>query len=1314
MLCGTEWLHAFERPWAWAAGIGALTTLGLLLPAREWSRRALVLSLALLAFVIPITQHGLDRIDRNWDGEHGEREALVKAAGDRLGGDLRSAFLLTQELADLGAAAAERDRDAAFRILAQATRSQRLESGIAILEADGTPWAWAGSHRLPPRVAGDSIASASSQYYVTLESRRHSTRARVAVANVLVWAHPAVPDRSGSLAERFRASTDVALAVYPTDSAPDNRDVFDYCEPTTAGQRCLFSAQPLPPQQADARALEVSRGGRAAAITLLLVLALGLLVEQGSAGRWMLAAIAVWLTVHAPVGSLLGAGELFSPASYLFNPLIPLSNSAGTLGLAGALFTMGAVWLWRHRLPRRWWSVLVGIAMFLSIPFGIRALSQGITPPAQGTSLGLWLTWQLALFLAATGPIVLAAALLRGSAAPRRIGWASWLGVAAAIFAAVVGLYIWQPSSEWPRWFPLLWAPVLLVASMPLPTGQAVVSIALAAGSLSSLFTWQADHRGRMLQAQREVSRLGSEPDPVAPALLNLFGNAARQIRPPATTTELYVLWRTSVLAEQGYPARLALWTQGVGWGADLTLDSLEVGRPALDSLLSSVPRSDTVVTIMAPPGLHYMLATPLANGSILVTVIGPQTQLITPSRLGRLLEPTVHRPPAYLLALSPPMAQATPTPILRWQREGWVLRAARTLSVSGGTREVYVQTTLRGPVPLLVRGAVLLAIDALVLALVWLMADYCGRHPIRLGPWRLAARSFRVRLAVTLALFFLVPAVGFSLWGIQRIALDTARVTDALISGTLRDALRSSGVLATRDSAYGTRELEALGQRMDADFGLYGGGRLNSASARILQDLGVLGELMDPDAFRQLAFGGQLEVTRDGPLRTLAERVGYRLLLPGSPSHLGVLATPRRAGELSTDSQQDLALAVLLVLIFGLIAALQGAQSAARTLSRPVADLRRAALALGEGKPAPPQDRSPPSEFEPVFGAFNRMAADVRASREALEAARRRTETVLATVATGVIAVDSGGRVLLANRQAEQLLGVQLTEGVQLRGRLNREWEPLVAQVEEALEGEASAEVPTEHTVRGRRVSAQHARLTGPLGGVVLALTDVTDMSRAERVLAWGEMARQVAHEIKNPLTPMRLGMQHLQRAWHDGGGDYERVLMETSDRMLGEIDRLDRIARAFSRFAAPGDGEDPLEPVDLVAVAREVVQLYALSDAGATVQLDAPASLTGRARPDELKEVLVNVLENARTAGASRVQVTMESGRIVVADDGAGIAAEVLPRVFEPHFSTTTSGSGLGLSIVKRLVESWGGAVVIRSAEGRGTTVTIRYLPG
>ena len=171
--------------------------------------------------------------------------------------------------------------------------------------------------------------------------------------------------------------------------------------------------------------------------------------------------------------------------------------------------------------------------------------------------------------------------------------------------------------------------------------------------------------------------------------------------------------------------------------------------------------------------------------------------------------------------------------------------------------------------------------------------------------------------------------------------------------------------------------------------------------------------------------------------------------------------------------------MAVLLVLLLGLAAALQGAQSAARALSRPVADLRRAALALGEGKPAPPQERSPPSEFEPVFGAFNRMAADVRASREALEAARRRTETVLATVATGVIAVDAGG----TGAAREPAGGAVAWQCALARGRAAaRSPERGVDAAGDAgarrrWRAVASAEVPMEHTVGGRRVSAQHAQ---------------------------------------------------------------------------------------------------------------------------------------------------------------------------------------------------------------------------------------------
>jgi two-component system nitrogen regulation sensor histidine kinase NtrY len=240
--------------------------------------------------------------------------------------------------------------------------------------------------------------------------------------------------------------------------------------------------------------------------------------------------------------------------------------------------------------------------------------------------------------------------------------------------------------------------------------------------------------------------------------------------------------------------------------------------------------------------------------------------------------------------------------------------------------------------------------------------------------------------------------------------------------------------------------------------------------------------------------------------------------------------------------------------------------------------------------------------------------------------------------------------------------------------------------------------------------LTLQLASLGPEVRGVVMALNDVTDVSRAERVLAWGEMARQVAHEIKNPLTPMRLGMQHLRRVYRERRGEFDRALDETAERILAEIDRLDTIARAFSRFAAPEDQNQPLDRIDLAVAVGEVVQLYRLADAGCEVQLSTEPDSFGAARVDEVKEVVVNLLENARNAGASLIQITVGAGFIRVADDGAGIPADLLPRVFEPRFSTTTSGSGLGLAIVRRLVESWSGRIEVESGAGRGTIVTVQ----
>jgi signal transduction histidine kinase len=221
-------------------------------------------------------------------------------------------------------------------------------------------------------------------------------------------------------------------------------------------------------------------------------------------------------------------------------------------------------------------------------------------------------------------------------------------------------------------------------------------------------------------------------------------------------------------------------------------------------------------------------------------------------------------------------------------------------------------------------------------------------------------------------------------------------------------------------------------------------------------------------------------------------------------------------------------------------------------------------------------------------------------------------------------------------------------------------------------------------------------------------------EVARAERVLAWGEMARQVAHEIKNPLTPIRLGVQHLRRARSDPRVDFDTVLNENVRRILAEIDRLDEIARSFSRYGSAPADLPPAVAVDVAAVVKDVVALEQMGDRIVKWQLrGADRPIWAMGRKDEMRDVLLNVFENSRLAGARHVQVSLseEERRVVIetVDDGGGISPAVLPRIFEPHFSTRTTGSGLGLAVSRRLIEAWGGEIGITSEEGKGTRVLI-----
>jgi len=272
---------------------------------------------------------------------------------------------------------------------------------------------------------------------------------------------------------------------------------------------------------------------------------------------------------------------------------------------------------------------------------------------------------------------------------------------------------------------------------------------------------------------------------------------------------------------------------------------------------------------------------------------------------------------------------------------------------------------------------------------------------------------------------------------------------------------------------------------------------------------------------------------------------------------------------------------------------------------------------------------------------------------------------------------------------------------------------EALVSRVRLFFQHDADEE-EFDATLGQRQLHVRLTRLTRGVGGAVITMDDVTDLARAQRVLAWGEMARQVAHEIKNPLTPIRLGVQHLRRARADARADFDEILDRNVARILAEIDRLDEIARSFSRYGTAPAERLPAQPTDVAAVVRDVVELERLGrDEIEWRATGADSPVLALASEDELREVLINLLENARLANARlvemRVIVDGDRVRVDVSDDGHGIAPEVLPRIFEPHFSTRTSGSGLGLAISRQLLEGWGGTIEIEGAVGGGAMVRI-----
>ena len=1336
-LAAAEWLRGLAPVWAWVAGLAGLVAAvlslrggpaiframlrrlravvqrrrplppGLTLPS-GWLASALagIVSLVLgLSLLIGLRYIG--RIECCWPAL---REARVTKASNALEATLTDALDEARRLAERAATAAGLPRQDAFESVAAglAAGPSDLERGVVVLEADGQPYAWAGRHRAVPEPDTAQLRAVITPFYVTLEARRQTSNGRTAIGTVLLDAAPSVADRGGALSVRFAREHGVALRFSAAHAAPPDSDLFDFCPRGCKNGDTLFSVIPVPPT-----------AGRAG-VGLAAGLALMLAAAPPGRWRWLVVMIAVWTAARAFFGPAVVPPALFSPATF-YRPLLrDFTASAGALLALGTLGLLAAAVLWRRGLARRWWTTLLAGVLLLYAPYLVRYLGRGIAPPATGVSFGLWLSWEATLAVASMTLVLLAAALVRGRAEPARVPWTLGASVAWAALAGIVGLFLWSPSGAWPEWYTFLWLPALAGAAVPAPRRRALLGIATVAGTAAALVTWGASVEGRLALAARDAQRLGNEPDPLAVAELERLGRDILSAPAPVSAADLYAVWAGSPLALEDYPTVLAAWNGHGDETAELRLAAVDLPTP----LLAALARSDSgggmrVERFDGIPGVHYVLTARMAGGDVLTVGVGPRSRLVPASRVARFLRGERTVEPPYTIALSLPTEAVEPARV-QWVRSGWAARGDRLVELPGGPRHVHVRVDLRGPWVLLVRGALVVLFDVALLAAAWALSRIVaeGWAPGR-PSLRAVLASYRGRLTLALAAFFIAPVLAFAIWSFSRLS-DTVRQSgDLLIRQTLRDAAASAGEPPPATTAGLAAAVADLGRRLDADLWTYQGGRLAGTTADVLAELGLVDPLLTPEIYRRLMFEDEIETTVDERTAGRPTRVGYRVVVSGPVRDQIVLVAPQLLDdETVRRRQEDLALVLILATLTGMIAAGSLARVTARTLAQPVAALRDAALAVGRGAAPPPFPADAPREFAPVLSAFERMAQDVQRSQAALEEARRRTAQVLANVATGVVAVDGGLRVTIANPRAAELLGVPLEPGAPADAGTAREWTPLWAFVREFLGTRAGAIAERELAIHDRSIRVQLAPLGAAGDGCVVALDDTTALGRAARVLAWGEMARQVAHEIKNPLTPIRLGIQHLERAWGGGGrAGFERTLQETSQRILAEIDRLDTIARAFSRFGVPSEEQPALEAVDLHGLAREVVNLYALGDAadGAHVVLAGEPGPPAQARRDEVKEVLVNLVENSRAAGAREIRVALDEGglRLSVIDDGRGMSPETLARVFEPTFSTTTSGSGLGLAIARRLVESWGGVITLTSSPGQGTTVRLALRP-
>jgi nitrogen fixation/metabolism regulation signal transduction histidine kinase len=421
--------------------------------------------------------------------------------------------------------------------------------------------------------------------------------------------------------------------------------------------------------------------------------------------------------------------------------------------------------------------------------------------------------------------------------------------------------------------------------------------------------------------------------------------------------------------------------------------------------------------------------------------------------------------------------------------------------------------------------------------------------------------------------------------------------------------------------------------------------------------------------------------------------------------------------------------LTLTLALLLALFAAIALAFFLAERLARPLLILAEGTQAVARGDYTPRATVEASDELGVLTHSFNSMThqlSEARAQaehhRQEMEAAQAYLESVLANLSAGVLAFDVRFRLRAANRGATTILGDDLAGFEQVRLQDWPRHETLAGAIlggfaqrgdewQEQLEIARPDGMPQALLVRGTALPAAGG------GGYVVVFDDITRLIAAQRSAAWGEVAQRLAHEIKNPLTPIQLSAERLQLKLADQLTGASRELLDRATQtIVNQVEAMKNMVNDFRDYARTPLPQ--LAPVDLQALLGEILGLY--ENSAATIAVPPAPTFVPPVLADanQLRQVLHNVLTNAQDALSEvadariTIAVTQEAARarLTIKDNGPGFPPQILSRAFEPYVTTKSKGTGLGLAIVKKIVDDHGGE--IRLTNNNGGEVSI-WLP-